>query len=215
MSEENNNEEIMQDAQDIVNNAEENLDQAMYDQADALSDRSRQRNEESDASDCPLPDEDIDLDASGAKEEVKVTYENVDYKDSLARLQAEFTNYKTRSQKEQERARNWGKQDAILALLPVMDEIYRAREHGELEPESPFGKIAQKFEDGLNKLGIVSFGAKGEEFDPQKHEALMNRDANDGDDMQDGQVLVDNVIEHGYELGGQMFRTAKVSTVTK
>lgn len=212
MNQDNNNDEIMQDAQDIINEAaEENLDQAMYDEADVLSDRSRQRNEESDASDCAVPDDAT----SSPKEEVRVVEQNLDYKDSLARLQAEFTNFKTRSQREQERARSLGKQDVILTLLPVMDEISRAREHGDLEDASPFGKIAQKFEDGLSKLGVVAFGAKGEEFDPQKHEALMNRDAKDGDEIEAGQVLVDSVIEPGYDMNGQMFRTAKVSTVTK
>jgi molecular chaperone GrpE len=149
------------------------------------------------------------------KPEVKIVEQNLDYKDSLARLQAEFANFKTRSQKEQERARNWGKQSVIRELLPVLDEIGRARSHGELETDSPFGKIAQKFEDGLAKLGVTAFGAKGEEFDPLRHAALMNRDANDDDKIEDGQVLVDDVIEQGYELNGEIFQVAKVSTVTK
>ncbi|MDR0950742.1 MAG: nucleotide exchange factor GrpE [Candidatus Ancillula sp.] len=136
-------------------------------------------------------------------------------KSALARERADFINYKKRSQKEQEAARSLGKTAAILNFLPVMDEIHRAKEQGELEEGSPFWKIADKFEKALESLGVTKYAEKGEEFDPNLHDALMNRDANENDDLEDGQTKVDNVVEHGYKLNDEVFRPAKVTTVSK
>jgi molecular chaperone GrpE len=96
----------------------------------------------------------------------------------------------------------------------MLDEIERAKDAGDLEEGSPFRSITNKFEDVLTKLGITKFGAKGDIFDPNLHDALMNRDAIDGEDLKPGEVIVDNILEPGYKLNDEIFRTAKVATVS-
>ena len=61
----------------------------------------------------------------------------------------------------------------VEALLPVLDDIHAAREHGDLEG-GPFASIADKLESSLGKFGLERYGAVGEEFDPALHEALMH-----------------------------------------
>ena len=90
----------------------------------------------------------------------------------LQRLQAEFLNYKRRVERDRELV----KQNAVFAvlsgLLPVLDDIDRAREHGELE--GGFKAVADSLERTVTALGLTKFGAKGDEFDPNVHEALMH-----------------------------------------
>ncbi|MDR1861649.1 MAG: nucleotide exchange factor GrpE [Candidatus Ancillula sp.] len=134
---------------------------------------------------------------------------------ALARERADFMNFKTRASKEQERSRGFGKRDAILTLIPAIDEVERAKEHGDVDAESPIGKIIAKIDEAFEKLGIKKFAEKGEEFDPKVHEALMNRDAGEDDEIEEGKVLIDNIVEKGYKLDDDIIRTAKVTTVSK
>ncbi|GHT80879.1 hypothetical protein FACS1894125_0560 [Actinomycetota bacterium] len=175
------NDDILKDAEDIVNDVEQEI-----------------KNEDAVATD-----------------EVKACDHDPDTLAALARERADFLNYKTRAEKEQTRARGFGKRDAVLGILPALDEIDRAYEHGDIEEDSPFDKIAQKFNEALDKLGVRSYGSKGDIFDPQIHQALMNRDANDADELADGEVKVDNVVAKGYRLDDDTIRTATVTTVSK
>ena len=61
----------------------------------------------------------------------------------------------------------------IEALLPVLDEIHLARQHGELEA-GPFAKIAEKLEVILGRYGVERYGEPGQTFDPTVHEAVMH-----------------------------------------
>ena len=63
--------------------------------------------------------------------------------------------------------------DVLESVLPVLDDIQAARDHGDLT-EGPFAAIADKLESTLGKYGLERFGAKGEVFDPMQHEALMH-----------------------------------------
>jgi molecular chaperone GrpE len=136
--------------------------------------------------------------------------------EALARERADFLNFKTRATKDQERARWFGKRDAVLALMPVLDEIGRAKGHENIDPETPFGKIVSKLDEAITGLGVVSYGSRGDVFDPNLHEALMNKDAADVTDMEvkEGEVLVYEVVEAGYKLGDEIIKTAKVLTVS-
>src|SRR5690625_2808792 len=93
--------------------------------------------------------------------------------DDSQRLQAEFVNYRRRMERDLSAARTAGVADLCAALIPVMDAIELAREHGELEG-GPFQGMAENIEATLTKFGWESYGAAGEEFDPQVHEALMH-----------------------------------------
>jgi len=124
----------------------------------------------------------------------------------LQRLQAEFLNYKRRVDRDRELV----KQNAVFAvlsgLLPVLDDIDRAREHGELE--GGFKAVADSLERTVTGLGLTKFGAKGDEFDPNVHEALMH-----GHSPDVTTTTVDVVAHAGYRIGDRVVRAAKVTVL--
>ena len=124
----------------------------------------------------------------------------------LQRLNAEYVNYTKRAKREQELARSRGVEDVLQGVLPVLDDISRAQEAGELT--GPFEAIATKLADSLKKFGVESFGAVGEVFDPTIHEALMHQDAPEAE-----QITVQHVIEVGYRIGDRIVRAARVAVV--
>ena len=126
--------------------------------------------------------------------------------DALQRERASFTNYRNRSLRDQEAARVKGVEDVLAALLPVLDDIDRARQHGELD--GPFVAISEKLDASLAKFGIERYGVVCEEFDPNVHEALMHQV-----DPQATSATVNMVIEPGYRIGEKVVRAARVSVV--
>jgi molecular chaperone GrpE len=124
----------------------------------------------------------------------------------LQRLQAEFLNYKRRVDRDRELV----KQNAVFAvlggMLPVLDDIDRAREHGELE--GGFKAVADSLERTVGALGLTKFGAKGDEFDPNIHEALMH-----GHSPDVTTTTVDVVAHAGYRFGDRVVRAAKVTVL--
>ena len=94
----------------------------------------------------------------------------------LRRLQAEYVNYKKRVDRDRDLVRDAVVGGVVEALLPVLDDIHAAREHGDLDG-TPFAAIADKLESILGRFGVERIGAKGEEFDPAIHEALMHVEA--------------------------------------
>ena len=90
----------------------------------------------------------------------------------LQRMQAEYANYRKRVERDRIAVREQALANVLAELLPVLDDIGRAREHGELV--GGFKSVAESLEAAVAKLGLVSFGDKGEPFDPTMHEALMH-----------------------------------------
>ena len=132
--------------------------------------------------------------------------EAAEHLDALQRERASFTNYRNRALRDQEAARAKGVEDVLTALLPVLDDIDRARQHGELT--GPFAAIADKLDASLEKFGIERYGKVGEEFDPTVHEALMHQA-----DPEATATTVNLVIEPGYRIGDRVVRAARVSVV--
>ncbi|MGM7424337.1 nucleotide exchange factor GrpE [Cellulosimicrobium sp. ES-005] len=132
--------------------------------------------------------------------------EAAEHLDALQRERASFTNYRNRSLRDQEAARTKGIEDVLTALLPVLDDIDRARQHGELT--GPFAAISDKLDASLEKFGIERYGAVGDEFDPTVHEALMHQP-----DPEATATTVNLVIEPGYRIGDRVVRAARVSVV--
>ncbi|MGN7704158.1 nucleotide exchange factor GrpE [Cellulosimicrobium sp. 22601] len=132
--------------------------------------------------------------------------EAAEHLDALQRERASFTNYRNRSLRDQEAARTKGIEDVLTALLPVLDDIDRARQHGELT--GPFAAISDKLDASLEKFGIERYGAVGDEFDPTVHEALMHQPDPDAT-----ATTVNLVIEPGYRIGDRVVRAARVSVV--
>lgn len=124
----------------------------------------------------------------------------------LQRLQADFTNFRRRAAKEKEGASAFGKQVLIEALLPVLDDLDRARAHGDLAEGSSLRGVADKLTETLGGQGLAPFGTPGDEFDPELHEAVQH----DGDGAH---PVLGAVYRCGYRLGDKVIRTAMV-TVT-
>ena len=90
----------------------------------------------------------------------------------LQRLQAEYVNYKRRVDRDRELVKQNATFSVLSAMLPVLDDLDRAREHGELE--GGFKAVADSLERIVAAHGLVKFGKPGDEFDPRFHEALMH-----------------------------------------
>ncbi len=92
----------------------------------------------------------------------------------------------------------------LEALLPVLDDISAARQHGDLA-EGPFASIAEKLEESLRRFGWSTFGAQGDVFDPALHEALMSQPSADV-----AEPTVQHVAQPGHRLGDRVVRAARV-----
>ncbi len=126
----------------------------------------------------------------------------------LQRLQAEYVNYTKRVDRDRSVAREQGISHVLESMLPVLDEIHLAREHGDLT-DGPAATIVDKLDLVLARLGIERFGASGDEFDPNHHEALMRIEA----DLPEGATTttVVQVLQPGYRLGERVVRAARVA----
>nr|BFF19981.1 nucleotide exchange factor GrpE [Promicromonospora thailandica] len=163
---------------------------------------------EQDASADPLAGLDFEPtgDAAEDAEVLKAKAEAAQHLDALQRERASFTNYRNRALRDQEAARDRGVQDVLSALLPVLDDIERAKQHGELD--GPMAAIAEKIDQSLQKFGVERFGTVGEEFDPTVHEALMH-----STDADATTATVNLVVEPGYRIGDKVVRAARVGVV--
>ena len=129
----------------------------------------------------------------------------------LQRLQAEYVNYKRRVDRDRVVVQERAARSVVEALLPVLDDIHAAREHGDLEG-GPFASIADKLESSLGKFGLERYGAVGEQFDPALHEALMHTAwPQDGSVTATGSTTVVQVLQPGYRAGEQVLRAARVA----
>jgi molecular chaperone GrpE len=124
----------------------------------------------------------------------------------LQRLQADFVNYRARVERDRGAERQAAIAEAIRAFLPALDDLTRAQMHGDLLDGTPMAAVATKLKTAGDKFGLVSFGAKGDKFDPELHDALVQT-PNAGV----SQAEVADVIELGYRIGERMLRPAKVA----
>ncbi len=123
----------------------------------------------------------------------------------LQRLQAEYANYRRRSDREREALRDVVVAEVVKGLLPALDDLRRAEAHGDLEG-SPLAIVAQKLRNGFDRFGLTPIGEKGEPFDPAVHEAIAQLPTPDAE----GETVAD-VVELGYRIGERLLRPAKVA----
>ncbi|HET8769091.1 nucleotide exchange factor GrpE [Phycicoccus sp. M110.8] len=128
----------------------------------------------------------------------------------LQRLQAEYVNYKRRVDRDRAVVQERAVRDVLETLLPVLDDISGAREHGDLT-DGPFAKIADKLESTLGRFGLERYGAVGEEFDPNLHEALMHAAWPSDGSLSGDSTTVVQVLQPGYRAGEQVLRAARVA----
>ncbi|WP_228266496.1 nucleotide exchange factor GrpE [Ornithinimicrobium ciconiae] len=129
--------------------------------------------------------------------------------EDLRRLQAEYVNYKRRVDRDRARDRETGAATVVEALLPVLDDLHMAKEHGELA-EGPLLAIAEKLEATLGRFGVERLGAVGEVFDPAVHEALMHLPEAD---LPEGatETTIVQVMQPGFKVGDRVVRAARVA----
>ena len=123
----------------------------------------------------------------------------------LQRVQADFANYRKRALRDQQLIADRAKAAVIAQLLGVLDDLDRARSHGDLE-SGPLKSVADKLVTALEGLGLSGFGAEGDEFDPALHEAVQH----EGDGTH---PIVGSVMRRGYKVGDQVVRHAMVGVV--
>jgi molecular chaperone GrpE len=122
----------------------------------------------------------------------------------LQRLQAEYANYRKRVDRDRAAVREQAVATALTGLLPVLDAIGQAQEHGELS--GGFKSVADSLTSAVGKLGLVTYGEKGDPFDPKIHEALIHTYSPD--------VTEDTCVEilqPGYQVGERILRPARVA----
>jgi molecular chaperone GrpE len=124
----------------------------------------------------------------------------------LQRLQAEYVNYKRRVDRDRDLVRENATFGVLSAMLPVLDDIDRAREHGEVE--GGFKAVAESLERIVSGLGLTKYGAPGDPFDPNLHEALMH-----GHSAEVTTTSVEHVAQAGYRIGERVVRAAKVTVL--
>lgn len=132
--------------------------------------------------------------------------ERDDYLDALRRLQADFENYKKRMLRQQTDILERAGEDLVVKLLPVLDTIDLARQHGEGDAIAP---VASSLLDTLAKEGLERIDPVGEAFDPNEHEAVAHEPAAE-DDAATAPVVV-GLMRAGYRWKGRLLRPAMVT----
>jgi molecular chaperone GrpE len=126
----------------------------------------------------------------------------------LQRVQADFANYRKRALRDQEASAERAKAAVVNQLLGVLDDLERARSHGDLD-SSPLKSVADKLAGAMTGLGLTAFGAEGDDFDPALHEAVQH----EGDGGEGSKPVIGNVMRQGYKLGEHVLRHALVGVV--
>ncbi|CAL9480219.1 Protein GrpE [Streptomyces sp. enrichment culture] len=122
----------------------------------------------------------------------------------LQRLQAEYQNYRRRVERDRATVKELAVANLLTELLPVLDDVGRAREHGELV--GGFKSVGESLETVAAKLGLQQFGKEGEPFDPTIHEALMHSYAPDVTE-----TTCVAILQPGYRIGERVIRPARVA----
>ncbi|MFI8565692.1 nucleotide exchange factor GrpE [Rhodococcus sp. NPDC078407] len=123
----------------------------------------------------------------------------------LQRVSAEYANYRRRTDREKQTGAENAKASVVSQLLPVLDDLERARQHGDLET-GPLKSVADKLAGVFSNIGLTTFGAEGDAFDPAIHEAVSH----EGDGSS---PVVGTLMRKGYKLGERVLRTAMVGVV--
>jgi len=122
----------------------------------------------------------------------------------VQRVHAEYANYRKRVERDREATRDQATASVLTELLTVLDDIDRAKGHGEVV--GGFKAVADSLESAVGKLGLEKFGEAGDEFDPTIHEALTHTES---DDVTATTCV--QVFQPGYRYGSRLIRPARVA----
>lgn len=135
------------------------------------------------------------------------TQECAETADKYLRMMAEYDNFRKRSAKEKESIYADAYADALKSILPIIDNLEKAAEYKDAEKVSKgVEMILKSAADALTKMGVVSFGEKGEQFDPNRHNAVMHVE---DESLEEGVIV--EVFQKGYSKGDKILRYAMVS----
>jgi molecular chaperone GrpE len=137
--------------------------------------------------------------------EAAASEEVAELKSTLQRVKAEYDNYRKRALRDQQLVAERTRAAVVTQLLPVLDDLDRARSHGDLE-SGPLKSVADKLATALEGLGLSGFGDEGDEFDPSLHEAVQH-------EGEGTHPIVGSVMRRGYKVGDQVVRHALVGVV--
>jgi molecular chaperone GrpE len=121
----------------------------------------------------------------------------------LQRIQAEYANYRKRVERDREAVVAGAKASVVSELLPLLDDLERAGQHGDLT--GAFKAVGEKLVSGLQRVGLESFGSEGEPFDPSVHEAVQHSTSTEV-----AGPTVTLVMRRGYRFGERTLRPALV-----
>ena len=185
--------------------AEAAAEEASEAQADAIKDETFEAAAEGDVQVSPEMEaeieeslEGVDADAEASDVEAQLAERTED----LQRLNAEYTNYRRRTERDRQAVIENAKSQVIAAFLPILDDLELARQHGDLN-EGPLKAIADKLSSTLASQKLEGFGEEGDAFDPEIHEAVQ--DLSSG-----GEQVVGTVLRRGYRVGDKLVRNAMV-----
>ena len=123
--------------------------------------------------------------------------------EDLQRLQAEYSNYKKRVDRDRLLVADIATASALTEMLPILDDLDRAAEHGELT--GGFKAIADQITNLTQKLGLEKFGEAQTTFDPNIHEALIHETSADVKE-----TTVTKILQFGYKHKERVLRPARV-----
>jgi molecular chaperone GrpE len=122
----------------------------------------------------------------------------------LQRVSAEYANYRKRVDRDRALVSERATANVISALLPVLDDLDRAREHGELA--EGVSAVIDQLATTTAKFGLAPFGEKGDPFDPNRHEAVAHQRSPDV-----SEPTCVEILRRGYLLGDRLLRPAMVA----
>ena len=133
-------------------------------------------------------------------------------KEKYLRMAAEYDNYRRRSAKEREAAYSDAYADALMQIIPVIDNLERAAGYGNAgdakQLSDGVNMILTQFTSVLEKMGIEAFGEKGDLFDPNIHNAIMHEE-----DPEQDESILGEVFQRGYRRGDKIIRCAMVKVI--
>ena len=133
-------------------------------------------------------------------------------KEKFLRMAAEYDNFRRRSAKEREAAYSDAYADALMQIIPVIDNLERAAGYGNAgdakQLSDGVNMILTQFTSVLEKMGIEAFGEKGDLFDPNIHNAIMHEE-----DPEQDESILGEVFQRGYRRGDKIIRCAMVKVI--
>ena len=128
--------------------------------------------------------------------------------DKYLRMAAEYDNFRRRSREEKDAIYEHGMADTVTEILPIIDNLERAAAFDGEKVKEGLEMISKSISGVLSKLGVEGYGAPGETFDPNLHNAVMHEESDEY-----GEGVITDVFQKGYKKGNKIIRFAMVKTV--